>query len=451
MKIPLKNYFLFLGIFTVFSSCSKVQESDSIKISHLVKPRIGKEVYWRHNNKEDSKIQEAISSLLQHGLTLDSAIQISLLNNKSLQALYEEIGISQADLIQAGLLQNPLISAFVGIPTESNASISTQFSIAQNFIDAFSVSLRKKYASTVLEQTELKIAQAILDHVTKVEIAFYNLQAELSKKDLLWQIIELEKTQVVLCERQKNAGNVYQINVVNHKTKLLQAKVQLFKKESLILALRKDLNELMGLWQNTTWKIPQELPHLPLNDPKATDLESIALKNRFDLKVAKKEVELMAQALGLNEWWTYTEAQLGVMQQRDNEGITGIGPTLSFSIPIFDCGQAARAKLRSKLKKSYESMMALAVHIRLEVQVAIDTLLASRMLAELYLKELSPLQTKAVQLSKKLYNSMSIGTYQLLNIKRQELKTKMQYIDALQQYWILRVELGNKVGGKLLL
>ena len=44
-------------------------------------------------------------------LTGDSAVQIALLNNRALRATLEEIGISRADLIQAGLLRNPEFSA----------------------------------------------------------------------------------------------------------------------------------------------------------------------------------------------------------------------------------------------------------------------------------------------------------------------------------------------------
>ena len=36
-------------------------------------------------------------------------MQIALVRNASLQALYEELSIGQADVVQAGLLKNPSI------------------------------------------------------------------------------------------------------------------------------------------------------------------------------------------------------------------------------------------------------------------------------------------------------------------------------------------------------
>ena len=37
----------------------------------------------------------------------ESAVQIALLNNPALQAAYEDLGVAQADVVQAGILKNP--------------------------------------------------------------------------------------------------------------------------------------------------------------------------------------------------------------------------------------------------------------------------------------------------------------------------------------------------------
>ena len=36
-----------------------------------------------------------------------SAVQVALLNNRGLQATYAELGIAEADVVQAGRLRNP--------------------------------------------------------------------------------------------------------------------------------------------------------------------------------------------------------------------------------------------------------------------------------------------------------------------------------------------------------
>lgn len=436
----------------IFCGCTRVHEPDGNELSKLVEPRIGRRVQWSQGTKEDLLVDEIVTLLLQNELTVDAAVHLSLLCNRSLQAMYQEIGISQADIVQAGLLPNPFVSAQVGFPTQSGASISTQFSIAQNFIDAFSISLRKKYASLQQELIELKIAHAILDHVAKVESAYFELQAEMGRCTLLKTVVEIEEAQVQLSQRQLQAGNVYEIGVAKHEIRLHEAKIEFVKSESEILILRERMNELLGLWgKNALWKIPGDLSDIPSQELDVSDLENLAIKNRLDLKSAKKEVELLAQALGLKKWWTYTEGQIGVLQNRDSEGISSIGPTFGAQIPIFDYGQAERAKLSAKLKQSYERMSSLIVSIRAEVRASQEKLLASRALAEYLLKTVTPLQNKTMQLAQKLYNSMSISPYKLLKTRRDVVEAELAHLLAVKKYWQARVELGKQVGGKLLL
>jgi outer membrane protein TolC len=52
--------------------------------------------------------QEHIA-LFTDGLTLDEALKIALLNNRALQAEFAKIGVARAELVQAGLLSNPVL------------------------------------------------------------------------------------------------------------------------------------------------------------------------------------------------------------------------------------------------------------------------------------------------------------------------------------------------------
>jgi len=431
--------------------CTRIPEADSSGVTALTQPRIGKRADWIQGTQEDQLVHETVTLLLQNELSLDAAIHISLLNNHGLQALYEEIGVSQADLVQAGLLQNPLVGIGVGFSNDRGSSTSTQFSIAQNFIDIFSLSLRKKYAQLRAEQTELEIAHAILAHVAAVETAYYRLQGETTRRSLFNTIVDIETASTNLSERQLLAGNVFMIDVCRHQQKLFDAKITLVKSDAEILVLKEKFNELLGLsGKENHWSIPQTLPALPAKTD-LPDIEKIALNNRLDLKIAKKEVELIAQSLGLHKWWGYTEAQIGLVQEKDSEGISSFGPTATFAIPIFDSGQAKRAKLQAQLRQKYQQILAKVTSIRAEVRAAKETLFATIALTELLQQKIIPLQQETVALSQTLYNSMSISPYNLLEAKRDEILAKIEYTNALQGSWIASIELGKKVGGKLFL
>src|SRR5450432_2398479 len=62
---------------------------------------------WPRTPKEKDKVVAQVAGLLGHPLSAADAVQVALLNNQMLQADFEELGISEAALVQAGRLSNP--------------------------------------------------------------------------------------------------------------------------------------------------------------------------------------------------------------------------------------------------------------------------------------------------------------------------------------------------------
>src|SRR4051812_29833172 len=73
--------------------------------------RTGHAIQWDQGAADEHAVEESVRALLQRELTADQAVQIALINNRNLQATYEELGIAQAELVQAGLLRNPVFDA----------------------------------------------------------------------------------------------------------------------------------------------------------------------------------------------------------------------------------------------------------------------------------------------------------------------------------------------------
>ena len=82
-------------------------------VSATVEARSGKRVVWNLGTELDAQVAQEVRELLHDTLTVDGAIQVALLNNRDLQALYADLGVAQADLVQAGLLKNPVFDGVV--------------------------------------------------------------------------------------------------------------------------------------------------------------------------------------------------------------------------------------------------------------------------------------------------------------------------------------------------
>ena len=113
------------------------------RVQGTVAERSGQRVQWNRGGPEAAQIEQGVQELLRRPLTADRAVQVALLNNRELQARFEEIGIAQAEVIQAGLLTNPNFSASFRFPNSSPSGTNIEYSIAQNFLELIMLPLRQ--------------------------------------------------------------------------------------------------------------------------------------------------------------------------------------------------------------------------------------------------------------------------------------------------------------------
>src|SRR5688500_8302143 len=99
------------------SGCATVpREAGFGQVASLVRERTGKQVHWNQGSPADAEAAERVRALLTRELSAEEAVQVALLNNRNLQATYEELAVAQADLVAAGLLRNPVFDAEIRFP-----------------------------------------------------------------------------------------------------------------------------------------------------------------------------------------------------------------------------------------------------------------------------------------------------------------------------------------------
>ena len=108
---------------------------------------------WVGTPAEAEATDRIVDERLAQPLTLDSAVAIALVNNPTLQATFEQVGVSQADLAQASRLENPELSALVRFPSEGSGR-NTELSLMLNVFELFVQPLRRQAAAAELEQTK---------------------------------------------------------------------------------------------------------------------------------------------------------------------------------------------------------------------------------------------------------------------------------------------------------
>ena len=169
----------FLGMLLALLAAGCATPGGSLeRVQETVGTRSGKRVHWNRGGPEDAQIEQRVQSLLRRQLTVSSAVQIALLNNRELQARFEEIGIAQSEVIEAGLISNTNFSASFRFPNRPPSGTNLEYAIAQNFLDLLVLPLRKRIANAQLTQTEIRVADEVLKLAMEVKIAFYTAHYE---------------------------------------------------------------------------------------------------------------------------------------------------------------------------------------------------------------------------------------------------------------------------------
>lgn len=161
----------------LLAGCMRSKEKDFKPVQEMVAERSGMRVQWITGSKEDEEVRLAVEALLKDELTAASATQIALLNNRDLQATFEELGIAQADLVQAGLFKNPTLGFSFNYlkNTGGNTAQGLEFEIAQDFLNFILMPLRKRAAKEELEKMKMRVADEALHLAAETQEAFYTL------------------------------------------------------------------------------------------------------------------------------------------------------------------------------------------------------------------------------------------------------------------------------------
>ncbi len=150
------------GAVLLLNGCATVpQRAGFDDVRRAVADRSGVTVQWRGQSQADAAADAAVASLLARPLTADDAVQIALLNNLTLQATYSDLGIAQADLVQAGLLANPVLSAERRF-TNGFGGQAAEVDVGYDFLQLFFIPLRRRVAASALESAKRRVGQGVL-------------------------------------------------------------------------------------------------------------------------------------------------------------------------------------------------------------------------------------------------------------------------------------------------
>ncbi|MDP1661723.1 MAG: TolC family protein [Phycisphaerales bacterium] len=412
--------------------------------------RSGLRPHWNNGTQEDAQAAAAVGALLGSELSADGAVQVALLNNRGLQAVYEELNLAQADVVQAGLLRNPVFSGELRFASGGGGQVVV-LDVAQDFVSLLAMPLHQRRAEAEFEAAKLRVTAAVLDAAFEVRTAFYGYQAAEQAREMRATVLEATDAAFELAKRLRAAGNFRELDLLNERAIFEQAKVDLAAAESSAAQAREHLNALMGLWgEQTVWRAAGRLPALPDDVAPLKGLEGRAIDASLDLALLQREVEIAARSAAIARPWSRLEgAEVGAAAEKDVDGSWTVGPSLSVPIPLFDQGQAAPSEADARYRQAVERTFARAVEVRARVRAAHAGMAAAHARARYYQQVILPLRQRLVDETQLQYNAMQVSPFQLLQARRDQVEAGAAYVASLHGYWRASAELDHVLAGRL--
>ena len=242
-------------------------------------------------------------------ISLQEALDIAVENNIDYQASKMDIGIAENKVKASNRLQNPQVNSFfnigdIGRGNPQTAGLSETVEIAKR--DA-----RKKLAMANLELTRQNLDYIKFDLKMDVREAYVNLvlTKEIllvleSRQRLLQDLLEIAKKRVA-------AGEVEEVDVIQTEIALNQLVIQVNTQKANVKSAMFDFNKAINIKNEGSIKydalddnFSDKDDFIALLSPKPRDklppfeliMES-SLKNRYDIKIAKQQIDVARKNL----------------------------------------------------------------------------------------------------------------------------------------------------------
>ena len=396
----------------------------------------------------DAEAAAASAELLSRPLTEASAVKVALLQNASVRESYERLGIARADLLQAGLIANPVFS----FDTKSfSRGPEIELGLAQSFVELFFRPLRRRVAAHELCAAQAQVTRELVHLVYEVRRALVTVHGADEVIRLRREALAAVTAARDLMGKLHAAGNVRDSDLSVEEVGAARSRLDVDAASVSARDAREALGVLLGRRSSAaTLTLDGKLPALPSPTDEAS-AEARALAASLDLLEARSRVAAALESAGLARRVGFLPAlDLGVVGKRESsDGAWGFGPSVSTAIPIFDHGQAKVLAAHALARQRCALYEQLTVEVASAARRFADR--ANAMHArEAYLRETYlPLRVRYVSDTVQTFNAMQIGAFDVLDAKEGEADARREHAETLVAAWLARLELAELLAGSL--
>ncbi|HEX6298785.1 MAG TPA: TolC family protein, partial [Burkholderiales bacterium] len=394
-----------LGVALLAGCKSLTPDAGFSAVEQAVHERTGAQAKWVRSEDEANSVRARVKELLAQPLSAQAAVQVALLNNPGLQATYAEVGIVEAELVQASRWRGPTFS-FARL--RRGDEIEYERSLFFDVLGLLTIPLSVRGEEARFEAARSRTAAEALGAALDTRKAWFGTVAAQEGAKYAEQVKEAAEASAELARRMAEVGNFSKLDQAREQAFYAEATAQLARARHAELAARERLTRLMGLWgDDLSFRLPERLPDLPKEPREGGDLEAQALAQRLDVQGAKRDTVALARSLGLTKVTRYVSLlEFGVLSNSETGQPRQRGWEVELRLPIFDLGGARTARAERLYLQSMNRATAAAVQARSEVREAYGAYRTAFDLARHYRDEVVPLRKRISEEMLLRYNGM---------------------------------------------
>lgn len=436
-------------LLALLAGCARLSEDGGFSdVQQAVEQRTGGVTVWQRSEDEGSSVRGRVKELLAKPLGPQEAVQIALLSNPGLQAAYAEVGIAEADLVQASRWRGPTFSfARLRRGHETEYERSVFFDV----LGLLTIPLSVRGEEARFAAAKSRAAGEGLRVALEARKAWFSAVAARETARYMAQVKEAAEASAELARRMAAAGNFPRITLLREQAFYAETTAQLAAARHAESATREALARLMGLWgDDLQFELPERLPELP-EAPRefGPDLEAQALAQRLDVQAARRNNEAVALSLGLTRATRFVSLlDFGLLSNSETGRPRQRGWEVEIGIPIFDFGSARTARAERIYMQSVNRVAEAAIQARSEVRLTYTAYRTNFDLTRHYRDEVVPLRRRISEEMLLRYNGMLASVFELLADSREQVQAVNAYIERLRDFWVAESEFQMALTGR---
>ncbi len=456
----MKNYFarhksaarsVLLASAVFLSGCASFSPDNGMSVISDISGRaIRKNVAFIRSAEDEKRTSATVRRLLARTLTVDAAVQVALLNNKGLQAAYNELALAETDLVQESLPPNPTFS-MLSIAGDGASEVERQ--VVGSILALATLPFRSDIARDRFRQAQLKAALETLQLASDVRRAYFRAVAASEIVSLLTDAKSTAEATAQLAKKLGETGSFNKLDQAREQVFYAETTAELATARQQAASLRERLARLMGLWDDELdFRIPSQLPPLPRRPQKLPSIEADAVGHRVDLQIAQLQLVALAKSLDLTRATRFvTLLDVAGIDRRTQEPDLPVfrerGFDVQFRIPIFDGGEVRVRQVTEAYDQAFNRLTEKAVNVRSEARDAYRVYRSTYDIASHYQREILPLRNIITEEMQLRFSSMQVDVFALVTEARQRVASLRAAIDAKREFFLAQSDLQSAVNG----